>query len=190
MQAGRGEASGYLEVHWCGEDGLAHLYLNDKLWRKWRTLAANPIKVKVPAGFYEDIIVHVILEDGEVVEAHESAVITVAPIFHRNVECDAPRQRHFSWDNEHRSMELFTRTSTLACLPRSAHPTEKHTRDYICDGTSHMRFHVMEPRNLAGSMRGSISAARLREQEQAPVPQCIRPHLRGAQALYAQGLCT
>ena len=71
-------ASGYLEIYWCGDNGLAELYLNNVLWRRWRTLAANPIKIKVPAAFHEDIIVRVQCEDGEIVEAHGTAVVTVS----------------------------------------------------------------------------------------------------------------
>ena len=80
MQNGRGivgEASGYLEIYWCGEHGVAHLILDGQLWRKWRTLSANPVRVKVPASFYENIVVRVEFEDGEFVEAHDSAIITV-----------------------------------------------------------------------------------------------------------------
>eukprot|EP00291_Cryptomonas_curvata_P015070 CAMPEP_0172153138 /NCGR_PEP_ID=MMETSP1050-20130122/1257_1 /TAXON_ID=233186 /ORGANISM="Cryptomonas curvata, Strain CCAP979/52" /LENGTH=151 /DNA_ID=CAMNT_0012821599 /DNA_START=240 /DNA_END=692 /DNA_ORIENTATION=+ len=59
-----GEPSGYLEVYWCGEHGNAELILNGEVWRRWRTRAANPIKLKVPADYYENILVRVHTENG------------------------------------------------------------------------------------------------------------------------------
>jgi hypothetical protein len=70
------DISGYLEIRWCGEPGTALVFLNGEMWRKWRTSATNTVKLKVPADFYESIVVRVQTEHG-VVEEHASAFVQV-----------------------------------------------------------------------------------------------------------------